>query len=124
MCRENNKFTTSVFRKPTFSGAFTNFDSSFIPVSYKHGQYLKICSSYGKLHNEIVYLKEIFRCNRYPNDFVDFFIKKFFDKFYITQKIYQMVDKKQSLIILPFLGHLSFETRNRLNSCIRNKLPS
>ena len=34
--RENNKFTTSVFRKPTFSGAFTNFDS-FIPISYKHG---------------------------------------------------------------------------------------
>ena len=28
------------------------------------------------------------------------------------------------MIILPFLGHLSFETRNRLNSCIRNKLPS
>ena len=28
------------------------------------------------------------------------------------------------MIILPFLGHLSFETRNRLNSCIRNQLPS
>ena len=36
ICRENNKFTTSVFRKPTFSGVFTNFDS-FIPISYKHG---------------------------------------------------------------------------------------
>ena len=32
ICRENNKFTTSVFRKPTFSGVFTNFDS-FIPLS-------------------------------------------------------------------------------------------
>ena len=28
------------------------------------------------------------------------------------------------MIILPFLGHLTFETRNRLNSCIRNQLPS
>ena len=36
ICRENNRFTTSVFRKPTFSGVFTNFDS-FIPKSYKHG---------------------------------------------------------------------------------------
>ena len=36
ICRENNKFTTSMFRKPTFSGVFTNFDS-FIPISYKHG---------------------------------------------------------------------------------------
>ena len=35
-----------------------------------------------------------------------------------------MVEKKQLLIILPFLGHLSFEARNRLNSCIRHQLPS
>ena len=28
--RENNTFVTSVYRKPTFSGAFTNFES-FIP---------------------------------------------------------------------------------------------
>ena len=35
-----------------------------------------------------------------------------------------MVEKNQLLIILPFLGHLTFETRNRLYSCIRNQLPS
>ena len=35
-----------------------------------------------------------------------------------------MVEKKQSLRILPFLGHLSLGTRNRLNSCIRNQLHS
>ena len=28
------------------------------------------------------------------------------------------------MIIVPFLGHLSFETRNRLNWCIRHQLPS
>ena len=32
--RENNGFSTSVFRKATFSGVFTNFDS-FIFESYK-----------------------------------------------------------------------------------------
>ena len=31
---------------------------------------------------------------------------------------------KLLLIILPFLGHLSFEIRNKLNSYIRNQLPS
>ena len=30
ICRENNKLTTSVNRKPTFSGVFTN-SKSFIP---------------------------------------------------------------------------------------------
>ena len=33
--RENNKFTTSVCHKPTFSGVLTNFES-FIPNSYKY----------------------------------------------------------------------------------------
>ena len=32
--RENNKFVTSVYRKPTFSGVFTNFES-FIRDIYK-----------------------------------------------------------------------------------------
>ena len=130
ICKANNKLTTSVFRKPTFSGVFTNFDS-FIPISYKRGlvntlifRCFKICSSYEKLHNQIVYLKEIFKRNRYSNDFVDLCIKKFFDKLYITKNIFQTVDKKQLMIILPFLSHLSFEARNRLNNCIRNQLPS
>ena len=92
ICRENNKFTTSVFRKLTFSGVFTNFDS-FIPISYKHSlvnslifRCFKICSTY-EIHNEIIYFKEIFKHSIYPNDFVDLCIKKFFDKLYITKKI-------------------------------------
>ena len=111
ICRESNKFTTSVFRNPTFSGVFTNFDS-FIPRSYKHGlvntlifRCFKICSSHEKLHNEIVYLKEIFKRDKYPNGFVDLCIKKFFDKLYITKNIYQTVEKKQLLMIFQFLGH-------------------
>ena len=52
-----------------------------------------------------------------------FVLNCFFDKLYVTKKNYQTVEKNQLLIILPFLGHLSFETRNRLYSCIRNQLP-
>ena len=33
---ENNKFVTSVYRKPTFSSVFTNFES-FIPEMHKCG---------------------------------------------------------------------------------------
>ena len=60
ICRENDRFTTSIYRKPTFSGVFIHFDS-FIPTSYKHGlvktlmfRYFKICSSYEKIHNEFL----------------------------------------------------------------------
>ena len=85
--------------KITFIGLFTNFDS-FIPISYKYGlvntlifQCFKIYSSFKKLHNEIIYLKEIYKNNRDPNDFVDPCINKFFDKLYITKKTYQTIEK-------------------------------
>ena len=55
VCRENNKLTFSVYRKPTFSGVFTNF-KSFIPTVYKFGlvytllhRCFNITSSYEKL---------------------------------------------------------------------------
>ena len=88
VCRKN----IYLFRKPIFSDVFTNFDS-FIPISYKHGllntlifRYFKICSSYEKLQNGIIYLKQIFKLKRYPNGFFYLCIKKFFDKLYITKK--------------------------------------
>ena len=36
--RENKTFTTSVYRKPTFSGVYTHFDS-FLPSAYKFGTF-------------------------------------------------------------------------------------
>ena len=32
----NGKYSTTVYRKPTFTGLFTNFES-FIPITYKRG---------------------------------------------------------------------------------------
>ena len=50
-------FSTSIYRKPTFTGVFSNFDS-FIPMSFKrglvyalHDRYFKICSSYEIFHS-------------------------------------------------------------------------
>ena len=34
--REGNKFVTTVYRKPTFSGVYTHFDS-FSPTTYNFG---------------------------------------------------------------------------------------
>ena len=130
VCGEGNEFATPVFRKPTFGGVFDDF-GGFGPISCRRGlvgalifRCFEICSSCEGLHSEIDCLKEIFKRGGCASGFVRLCVKKFFDKLYITKKNYQTVEKKQLLIILPFLGHLSFETRNRLNSCIRNQLPS
>ena len=60
---EDKRFSTSVYRKPIFSGVYTHF-VSFLPSTYKFGtvythayKCLQICSSWTKLHNELVCLK-------------------------------------------------------------------
>ena len=80
-CRENNKLTTSLNRKSTFSGVFTNF-KSFVPRIYKLGLvYFLLCHcfiivfSYQKFHNNIDALKQILKLSRYPIQFVDRCIK-------------------------------------------------
>ena len=49
--REQGKFTTTIYRKPTFSGVYSNFES-FLPLVYKFGmvytlvyRYFRICSN-------------------------------------------------------------------------------
>ena len=57
-CCENNKLTTSVYRKATFNGIFTNI-KSFIPTVHKFGlgytllhRCFNITSSYQKFNNK------------------------------------------------------------------------
>ena len=72
LTRDNNRFMTSFYRKPTFSGVFTNF-GSFIPNSYRYNllftllhRAFKLCSSFERFHQEIDKLKTIFENNGYP----------------------------------------------------------
>ena len=89
--RESNKCMTSVYRKPTFSGVFTNFES-FIPKSYKYNllftllhRAFKLCSNFERFHQEIDKLKTIFENNGYPKSFVDFCIKKYLDRVFVKK---------------------------------------
>ena len=83
--REINGLSTSVFRKATFSGVFTNFDS-FIFESYKTGLiftllYLSftICSDKQSFHLEVEQLRQIFKRNNYPVALIDQCVKTFFE---------------------------------------------
>ena len=62
--RENGKFTTSVYHKPTFSRVFINFES-FMPKSYKYAliftllhRTFKLCSKFELFHQEIENLEQ------------------------------------------------------------------
>ena len=41
----------------------------------------------------------------------------------VPKRIIHIVDKKQVLLVLPFIGPLSFEIRSRLQKCLKNYIP-
>ena len=62
--RENDKFATSVYRKKTFSGVYSNF-KTFIPKTYKIGliksllfRCFSLCSDFIKFHHEIDFIQK------------------------------------------------------------------
>ena len=120
LLRLNKRFVTSIFRKATFSGVFTNYDS-FISDTYKIGlvhkllfRFFKIVSSMENFHIKVELLRSIFKCNNYPVNIIDQCIKKFFDKLYVPKQIVPTVPKKELLVVLPYLGTFSLNLRKRL----------
>ena len=126
--RDSNRFLTSVYRKPTFSGVFTNFDS-YIPLSYKSGlissllyRAFKLCSNFEIFHQEIIFLKDIFKRNGYPSNFIDNCVKTFLDKIFIEKKVFSVAQKKELVCVLPFIGKKSLQLRSRLVMSIKQNL--
>ena len=126
----NGKFVTSVYRKPTFSGVFSNF-SSFIPDCFKFGlvhcllfRSFNLCSSYAKFHEEVLSLKSVLSRNAYPMCFLDNCIGKFLNSVFRTKKsVTCSVEKKPVFIVLPFTGVSSLHVRNRIVSLCKKYLP-
>ena len=61
--QEKGKFVMTVYRKPTFSGVYTDFES-FLPTIYKFGMLytlpyhcLKICSDWTKFDEELSFFE-------------------------------------------------------------------
>ena len=129
--RNADRFVSTVHRKVTFSGVYSNFNS-FMPDTYKRGlvftllhRAFQITSSYTSLHEEVEKLKIIFAKNGYPSKFVDKCIFNFFNKIYEKRSV--VVDptpKKEFMLVLPFLGSISWKTKSALIRSFREFVPS
>ena len=121
--REEGKFNTSLYRKPTFSGLYTNFNS-YVATEYKKGliscllfRAFSFSMNWSKFHAEVIFLKDLFRKNLYPEFFIDKCIKIF-----ITRKITKnditdpAQEKKKVVISLPFLGRYSNDVKRKFKS--------
>ena len=94
ICREKDKFATSVFRKDTFSGVYTNF-SSFVVLKHKFGlvhtllhRSFTIVSDFSKFHFEVETLKKTLHKNAYPTKFIDKCIAKFVNNIFVQKPVF------------------------------------
>ena len=134
VCREScssqlNSFTTNIYRKPTFSGLYTNFHS-FLPEKYKTGLFLTLlfriytlCSDWSKIHTEIINLRNIMLKNNFSGNFIDRCIKLFFDKLFLKKQMVLTVPKKVINIVLPFMGKDSLKIRGNLSRLAKTYFP-
>ncbi len=86
-------FETKIYRKPTFSGLITKWDS-FIPKRYKYNaissmvyRAIKICSTYQALHDQFEFIRELALNNGYPLAFVESVIRRQLNLIYAPRAI-------------------------------------
>ena len=114
-------FVTSIYRKPTFSGIYSHYDS-YIPIDYKKGliscllfRIFKLSSNWSIIHHEIQLLKGVLRLNKYPEGLIDRTIKKVLEKLILDSKRPEVnFEKNEFVFVIPYLGKQSFLIKKRL----------
>ena len=117
--REQGKFITSVYRKPTVSSVYTHFDS-FLLDTYKIGMVYTlvnrcfwICSSWAMFHQQLILLREIFQKYGYPENVIDRCFKLFLNRIHILKK--RFLQLKRSLCDQSFLIQELYHSKLGLN---------
>ena len=127
--RNANKVTTSVFRKPMFTGLGLNY-LSFVPRLFKINAIKTLLyrcyshsSSWTIFHDEIKFLTNFFQKNGYPLNLIQNCTSKFLNKLFVpTTTVEQECEVKY--VKLPFYGHLSFQVRKKLEKVLKQNFPN
>ena len=124
--RSDKTFSTSIYRKPTYTGLLSKYDS-FSPILYKTNlvatltyRAYKLCSSFINFNIDITYITKVLRSNGYPLPFIEKTIKKTLNKLYTPfgKEIPLNYDVPKPIVLFPtyFLGDAS----KRLSTEITN----
>ena len=125
----DSSFSTSIYRKKTFTGLSTKWDS-FTPRKYKINlvrtlvyRCIRICSSPRLLQSALDDLMRILLLNGCPMGTVKHHVNDVIEKHQNKPKDpVQTVKKKEDLIVLPFLGHHSKHLAKQLEVLYRQIL--
>ena len=127
--RVNNQFSTSVFRKSTFSGLGISFFSHCCKKfkinaihTLLHRAYAN-CSSYQLMHTEFEFLTNFFSNNGFPKSLVQTMINRFLNHKLTKSSPVLTVRKKTLYFVLPYFGHTSVQMKISLCNLIGEYFP-
>ena len=130
--RSNGKFSTFVYRKPTFTRLFTNFHS-FISLAYKRSLVSCMCllhrifniwSGYKNFHIQLEIVRELFNLNGFPSHIFDHLVRHFFNNIFEPNPTIHTVPKKIIYFCLPFTGSHSLQIRTQITQLCNAASPS
>ena len=81
-----------------------------------------ISSNWTQFYTELTFLNGIFRKNGYPENFIDKCFKNFLNNVHLVKENVPTVEKKHSLLVLPYLGIISLQTRTKLRQALKGVL--
>ena len=121
--KSGNKFRTSVYRKPSFTGQYIRWDS-FGPSKRKKNlistlvhRALRICSK-SMLQQELENIRVILRDNGYPESIIDRGISNKLARFQSLPKFGPT--KRPVYLKLPWIGNIFLKFENKIKSSIKH----
>ncbi|CAF3195184.1 unnamed protein product [Rotaria socialis] len=123
-------FHTKIYRKDTFSGLITKWDS-FVPKSYKYSaissmayRAMKICSTHQALHDEFEFIRNLSFKNGYPIAFVESVIRRQLNLVYEPREIKPPKPETDIVVLrVPYYGNPSHIYGKRVTTAVAAKYP-
>jgi len=123
--RDMNSFVSSVYRKPTYTGLTTKFNS-YIPIKYKGNlistlifRAFKISKDYFIFIKEIDFITNILRLNMFPINFIEKNIRTTLNRLLVPVEPTLTVSKDVIYMKLPYLGTISHCLERKLSNLIK-----
>ena len=125
----NVTFSTSIYRKPSFSGLGTSF-FSFTPLLYKINairtllfRAYNLSSTYTQIIQEVEFLKSFFISNGFPRFLIENRVRSFFNKIFEHKLPTCTVPKNKIFIKFPFHGSPSYKLSHQFRAIISKYFP-
>ena len=127
--RHNGKFFTSVYRKSTFTGLGLNY-LVFSPILYKLNSIrtlinraYNVCTDFNLFHLDMTFLLDYFTDIAYPAFQFYRILNRFLNDKLDPKPTVATVRKDVRYVKLPYLGHISYNVKKKLQTVLRDTFP-